>query len=697
MSQFREHLVQHSSLAAQFQEHFGTVSSLFQPDQAAEISLHYPLEDHGYAFLSILLGEGFHNGIDLAILLIDDNDVYWRKVVRELTELWTTNEVGDLIEVHAYPNFPPHLSSYQQRKIQLYICPKQKSATTTLLESLKVFYQLNLRNVLLINDVWYQHSNWLSNDLNEAHLQGADTWKDNVKNHIQAVCHQCKLVELNWSYLSYYNESEIGQLHIAPNPYRFMDLMSGMLHNYFRPFNEAISNQSLTVIPEKEIKSLRAKNPKLLNAVAETEHLATLRTAILEFLITCAYLSLNHERELRYFSMLVHGENSTARLLWQTELIQAYIAHLKELASASPELFHNLIAQSITEIDEIQAYSRSKTIDQDVSLWISHALVSGHLAVELCPTSENRHYLINEYTDTYARRNPLTIYVTNCLSLRGLSVKKLLSVFYSRSTLDVSSELLLEMRQVGHLSGDLRPFLRFYFPNRVRMGLKRIYNIEQLFYVTPDEERLHLRLVEFKPNTRLEPVSLQSINYSQLIAITASTALHPVGILTKARNSGIRKIVEELDRFIDIYHNIHNQTRDAFLMPIADVNRILDDAHETLRLEEGFIFTPQILKAILAYWHQIDGQSKDKIPVLLRKDSRHPAKFGQNYFMNPHLVPSPEDFDRAYTAATDTPCLILYREEGLAEDGWDNQPFYWPVLVMPANMTTTLLHLPDEE
>lgn len=47
---------------------------------------------------------------------------------------------------------------------------------------------------------------------------------------------------------------------------------------------------------------------------------------------------------------------------------------------------------------------------------------------------------------------------------------------------------------------------------------------------------------------------------------------------------------------------------------------------------------------------------------------------------------SGQELQEARRVSEFTPTLILIKENGLAENGWRNAPFYWPTLLMPENM-----------
>ena len=48
------------------------------------------------------------------------------------------------------------------------------------------------------------------------------------------------------------------------------------------------------------------------------------------------------------------------------------------------------------------------------------------------------------------------------------------------------------------------------------------------------------------------------------------------------------------------------------------------------------------------------------------------------------------DLKPARARAIEEPALILLKQQGSKEDGWNNAPFWWPVLIVQQNVETSV-------
>lgn len=79
-----------------------------------------------------------------------------------------------------------------------------------------------------------------------------------------------------------------------------------------------------------------------------------------------------------------------------------------------------------------------------------------------------------------------------------------------------------------------------------------------------------------------------------------------------------------------------------------------------------------------------------KVWLLVRKDRNNSRvrEESNRYFDAPDTSHIEGKIAREY--ATDAPMLMLFRQNGLKEQGWKGHPFYWPVVVAPESAYTSI-------
>jgi hypothetical protein len=79
-----------------------------------------------------------------------------------------------------------------------------------------------------------------------------------------------------------------------------------------------------------------------------------------------------------------------------------------------------------------------------------------------------------------------------------------------------------------------------------------------------------------------------------------------------------------------------------------------------------------------------------KVWLLVRKDrnNKRIREESNRYFDAPDTAHIEGKIARDY--AIDVPMLMLFRQEGLEEQGWKGHPFWWPVVTAPENAHTSI-------
>ena len=91
--------------------------------------------------------------------------------------------------------------------------------------------------------------------------------------------------------------------------------------------------------------------------------------------------------------------------------------------------------------------------------------------------------------------------------------------------------------------------------------------------------------------------------------------------------------------------------------------------------------------AVIDYFCRITsaGKRKDKIWIAGFTGRGLERKRVSGRFSN--APDTKQQQDLAEKIARDIPMLLLFRQEGLKEQGWSGHPFWWPVLIAPHDAT----------
>jgi hypothetical protein len=107
--------------------------------------------------------------------------------------------------------------------------------------------------------------------------------------------------------------------------------------------------------------------------------------------------------------------------------------------------------------------------------------------------------------------------------------------------------------------------------------------------------------------------------------------------------------------------------------------------------EQGYSFDWEGARAALEYLSNApaDASKRGEVLLLVRQD-RKVSRFvaGGAYYDAPDT--SHVEGAIAKRDAIDVPMLMLFRQNGMEEQGWRGTPFYWPVIWAPKNTRTAV-------
>jgi hypothetical protein len=204
-----------------------------------------------------------------------------------------------------------------------------------------------------------------------------------------------------------------------------------------------------------------------------------------------------------------------------------------------------------------------------------------------------------------------------------------------------------------------------------------------------------VHFIELDDSGRIVPCGNQKILASNITTIRSHRRILPVGFQTDYKTrllpvtAGIDALLKSTGPFPK-----DGETPPPYEVPLQVALDIID------RLGPSFVdFEP-------GYEDRWDPAEYKAILQHLSENSENPNQRGQVFLLirtgrnltrttaTAAFADNPDTSQRegvlARAAAVDVPALILIRQNGAEEQGWRGCPFWWPVIMAPANARTTL-------
>ena len=199
----------------------------------------------------------------------------------------------------------------------------------------------------------------------------------------------------------------------------------------------------------------------------------------------------------------------------------------------------------------------------------------------------------------------------------------------------------------------------------------------------------------YKDNIRTEDITSIVIGYDKRIKPSAQNKYKPSNTKVLKRNQRILPVGFQTGTYDEIYGTVAKidklimgtegfKTDDYFLMDYETAVKIINLANETFKYGEeyenlDYRWDPNEMLSILDYLtYDTDG-----LIWCLQRTGRDVSRKRDNG----KFIDAPDDgrTDRPGELAKDRPVLMLFKENGRQAQGWQNAPFYWPLLYTPDN------------
>ena len=454
-----------------------------------------------------------------------------------------------------------------------------------------------------------------------------------------------------------------------------------------------VSANELTVLKQPDRRRFRIE--ECLTSVA----LPMLRAALCNFIVGGIIRRLQDEStggSAKKFSFLVHTEAARAAHAWQEAVVVALNEKLTEAVGGNPAVLRELLSESYADLaGSVRAMEHDLPSLDEVLERSFTALREGWLMI----TKVNSDRQVDELLDDDGQlrlRTPLNIFIGGQILDRGITVGNLIGFFYGRRPQVYQQDTVLQhSRMFGFRPIQDLTVTRFYTAPQIHDAMRRMHEsdvaLREEISRSPD---IPVVFIQRDDQGRIIPCNPNKILVSNTTTLRPFKRILPVGFQTD-KEVRVRPIVEQIGKKLDSIVPTEGYEQ-PFEIPLKLAIELLDLIRPTLVMDEenGYKFDWAAAQAALDYmsnaWAHLERQGR--VWCLVR-DNRNMSRFinsgtRQTYSDAPDTAHVEGRIAR--DVATDIPMLMLFRQNGLEQQGWRNTPFYWPVLWAPRDARTAI-------
>ena len=656
-------------------------------------------------FISIL-AVAFDNGYDIAIVLSKNSKALIEQTTKRLHAEFADFVNDGEMEVYDIMHAP---TAYEPNELESKIIFVAKKETNNLRRLIELFSEkcvaMAKKRVLIIDD---EADNASIGYTSKQGLIEANTIATQISDLRRAIPQISFLQVTATPYSLYLQTSDVvvgNRAEFSPTKPKFTELVP-VPPEYVGGdtyFGESARSQADTLeslihytVDHQEFDKMKRPDGRSfkLEEVLTTPKISGYRHALMTFIVGGCIQRINgvaaglKARKLRY-SFLLHSEAGMDAHDWQERLTTAF----KDLwlDSVSTDAFEKQVRESYDDV------SRSLVLDQNpvpsfeaVLSAAREAFTGGQISIKKV-NSEGDVAALLDNSGQLKLSNNFNIFIGGQVIDRGVTLANLIGFYYGRRPNKYQQDTVLQhSRMYGYRRPDLA-VTRFYTSPAIRHAMFQMEEFDSTLRGAFEAAKkagvdAPIQFIGRAGDGKVIPCSPNKI----LIATTETLRPHkrilPVGFQTYHRTgqNGIGKTIEALDNQVVTLCGFNADV--PVLVDLSVAVDLLNQIETTLHFPEDDAppFAWDAARAVLCHLTQQHPDPAQRGKVLLwaargRKSARMAAGGTHaTYIETPDSNKTEGALARAH--AINHPILFLLRQDGEKEKGWNETPFYWPVI-----------------
>ena len=681
-------------------------------------------------FLSIM-GLCFDRGIDVAVVFTKGTTTLTKQTLERLTKDFRhfadNGTYGQKVIIGVYDILDLHrrgyLTDYQLNdpaRKYIIVCKKENTNLTYLNEMFEQNEILRNKKVLVVDDEADFASRAYLKRKNELSLLKI---AENIEKFI-TLPHFCRYLQVTATPYSLYLQPD-GTVRLRNNKEAttWLPRYTGIVpihdkyvggREYFVLSEDENSMYSYLYEPVDPmcLGILGARNEWYLDQAGHRENLKDLNYAVICYFFAAAIRSIQLRRtknEKYRSSCLIHCEIAQRNHKWQEDLIVSIIEdikkaildqsnsdlHILDMESRAFESFkmshdlavaEGLINEKFPTFTEIEGKVKEMLQYNDYTVNVVNSEEPGRVTTMLDDKGQLR------------LEQSCNFFIGGSILDRGITISNMLCFFYGRDPGKFQMDTVLQhARMYGPRSKEDMACTRFFTTEEIYDVLKTINAFDDVLRAYLISHGNSVRSNDFTSviigfDNRIKPSAANKYTPANTLVIKPHMRRLPYGFQTGTA-AEITETVNKIDEIIATSPNYHDKDENGyFLMSYQEAVDIVKKIGATFVYGEEYnnLGMEWDTNEFLTILDNLTYNSPDELiwvrQIVNRNMSRERADINdrRGRFVDSPLDARENSLDK--DQAQSRPVLDLIRQNGLAENGWRDTPFYWPVLVTPQQM-----------
>jgi hypothetical protein len=652
----------------------------------------------------------FDNGYDIAIVLTKPTRALVKQTYQRITGDFADLIESDQTKVYDILELPNRLADFLLNQKLIFVLKKQSDNLDRLSAALfQTYPQLAKRRVLIVDDeadnasIGYVQDKALGLQLRKIAGQ-----IDKLRQELPTA----SFLQVTATPYSLYLQPEgapIPNTALMPVRPKFTELVP--VHPayvggpfYFEENRTPGSVASFVYKPvdDNELDILRAEDRRRFKVEECLTHdiAAGLRKALVTFITGGCVRRLQDEqakKRPKRFAFLFHTEASKSAHSWQESVILRFEECLKTEATAQSDLLKRLVEGAYDDLSK-SVGAAGQTVPPFSEVWkrVVKAISDGELTTQKVNSEAQLAALLDD-EGQLKLQTPLNIFIGGQILDRGITIANLIGFYYGRNPKKFQQDTVLQhSRMYGFRPIEDRAVTRFYTAPHIHRVMQRMHEADAALRERIEDVGDQLvHFIELDDNGQIAPCGNQKILASNITTLRPHRRVLPTGFQTdcKTRLLPITQAIDQLLRKSGPFPK-DGETPPPFEVPLELALEIIEMLGPTfVDFAPGYEdrWDADEYKAILQHLSDksLDQSQRGKVFLLLRT-GRNLSRTTPTADFADNPDTSQREGAMARAVAINIPVLMLIRQNGTEAQGWKDCPFWWPVILTPANARTTL-------
>ena len=469
-------------------------------------------------------------------------------------------------------------------------------------------------------------------------------------------------------------------------------------------------------VDEKCIDVLGHEDKRYLKNPISSGNIYGLTYAVISYFMATAIRRIQKKEEGKDYksSALIHVEIDKRNHDWQQRIINRLIDSIKDVIVEEDQSDQRIwTAIDVNYSDFIESNRKGREaglIDvelpslDEIKDNLRELFNTNNYHVQVVNSDEQVSTLLDEESGELSLDTAANIFIGGNILDRGITIKNMLCFFYGRNPKNFQQDTVLQhARMYGARAKEDMAVTRLHTTDLIHKILVRMNELDnqlrEWFIAGKDKADVNAVFLGYDKN--IKPCAMQKIKASNALTLKPQIRMLPVGFWTGGKTA-TSKILQKIDELIEYAPGFAHKDDNGFFE--MDKNRVV----EILKLVESmYVFDdkPSInnldhkndVQEMLCALEYCTDKSNGKVYVLHRTD-RDMGRIRANGGWIDAPDDGRTDTKPSREKAIDAPVLMLIRQNGNKKIdeatgmnvGWNNTPFYRPVLMTQKNINPVM-------